>query len=359
MKKKYIALIMIVMAACFGTLALPSPAAKPAADTTVSVEYLQQIEQQNQRMADSVALLRMEQRISEIVDERSKSKMDADIMLFGTIFTALTAIVGIVVPLVINQSQRKKLDETAEVSQQAVADINQLKTTIQEYSEQAKDSVQKAQKSANDAKALTYFMQALKEEDLDRQIDLYTKSIKFGPNYAEAYINRGNAYDDKGDYDNAIADYTKAIEINPQYTAAYYNRGNSYFNNGDLGKAIDSYTMAIKIDPNDAEAYYNRGVAYDDKGEYGKAIEDYDKAIEINPDYAEAYYNRGIANMIIAEKLEAEGKTAEALAHYKDAVKDFDNFLKMCKKEDKDRKKAIEFKQKCEAAIERLDGGKK
>ena len=43
-----------------------------------------------------------------------------------------------------------------------------------------------------------------------------------------AYINRGHAYINKGDYDRAIADYTEAIRLDPKYAIAYGNRGKAY-----------------------------------------------------------------------------------------------------------------------------------
>ena len=41
-------------------------------------------------------------------------------------------------------------------------------------------------------------------------------------------INRGIAYDKKGDYDRAIEDYTKAIKLDPTRAHAYANRGVVY-----------------------------------------------------------------------------------------------------------------------------------
>jgi tetratricopeptide (TPR) repeat protein len=37
------------------------------------------------------------------------------------------------------------------------------------------------------------------------------------PEYANAYYNRGIAYNDLKQYNEAIADYTKAIELNPKF----------------------------------------------------------------------------------------------------------------------------------------------
>ena len=58
------------------------------------------------------------------------------------------------------------------------------------------------------------------------------------PDNAGAYNNRGNAYDEKGDFDAAIQDYNKAIELQPDYAGAYNNRGNAYDEKGDFDAAI-------------------------------------------------------------------------------------------------------------------------
>jgi tetratricopeptide (TPR) repeat protein len=47
----------------------------------------------------------------------------------------------------------------------------------------------------------------------DRAIADYASAIAINPRYAAAYIDRGTAYQAKGNGDLAIADFTKAIEI--------------------------------------------------------------------------------------------------------------------------------------------------
>lgn len=44
---------------------------------------------------------------------------------------------------------------------------------------------------------------------------------------------RGLEYSEKGEYDNAIASYTKAMEIKPDYAKAYVLRGETYRTKGD------------------------------------------------------------------------------------------------------------------------------
>jgi tetratricopeptide (TPR) repeat protein len=52
-------------------------------------------------------------------------------------------------------------------------------------------------------------------EDYDKQIAEYTQAISLNPDDAEAYNNRGKAYEKKEDYDRAIADYNKASKLDP------------------------------------------------------------------------------------------------------------------------------------------------
>src|SRR5258708_31589841 len=60
----------------------------------------------------------------------------------------------------------------------------------------------------------------------DEAIEACTEIIQSGretkQNLAVAYIGRGTAYGDKGDYDRAIADFTKAIELDPKSAVAYF-----------------------------------------------------------------------------------------------------------------------------------------
>lgn len=58
------------------------------------------------------------------------------------------------------------------------------------------------------------------------------------PNRALAYVNRGLAYGNKGEFDKAIADCNKAIELEPKLAPAYRNRGIAYGNKGEYDKEI-------------------------------------------------------------------------------------------------------------------------
>jgi cytochrome c-type biogenesis protein CcmH/NrfG len=53
----------------------------------------------------------------------------------------------------------------------------------------------------------------------------YSEAIRFDPNNAVAYLERGNSYYSQEDYDKAIRDYSESIRLDPKYAQAYQNRG--------------------------------------------------------------------------------------------------------------------------------------
>lgn len=140
---------------------------------------------------------------------------------------------------------------------------------------------------------------------LDSKIYHFTKAIELKPDYAVAYITRGNAYNNKGLPDEAIADLTKAITLlkvegdKHHLALAYNNLGFAYKIKGQYDRAIRDSTEAIRLEPDYAIAYTNRGDAYRKKGLHDKAIADANKAItllEMKGDkhyLAVAYLSRG------------------------------------------------------------------
>jgi len=80
-----------------------------------------------------------------------------------------------------------------------------------------------------------------------REIETCTQNIRINPNYAEAYYNRGIAYQNLGEKQGAIGDYTEAIRINPSYADAYYNRGLIYADLGDKKGGVEDLREAAKL----------------------------------------------------------------------------------------------------------------
>jgi tetratricopeptide (TPR) repeat protein len=60
---------------------------------------------------------------------------------------------------------------------------------------------------------------------------------------------------------NVVGNLSDALKFLPNDAFLYYNRGNFYAQRGDYQRAVDDYTRAIALEGNLAEAWYNRGLA--------------------------------------------------------------------------------------------------
>lgn len=273
--------------------------------------------------------------------------------LYGVGVALLVAIVGFLVPFMYNKMLRNDLKKcrkqaisTAGQVRQASIRMSELEKQIcvlQDQLEEMKsirDTVEKIQEKIEISEKATYaaarkaeisklFAEALNEKDHRKQIELYTKITNLNPNLVAVYNNRGNAYDEIGEYDKALDDMNKAIELNSNDAEVYCNRGIVYENLGDSQAALMDYNKAIELNPNyaapfnnratiylkqhrtelaladirkafelekeDAEQYDTRGSIYLEMQEYDSAIKDFTKAIELNPIKKEFYENRAKA----------------------------------------------------------------
>ena len=105
----------------------------------------------------------------------------------------------------------------------------------------------------------------------------------------------------RGEFVSAIKDYDTAIHLAPDFADAYINRGDAREKLGDLEGAIKDYDMAIRLGADYAFVYVSRGTARSNLGDSKGAIEDYDTAIGLKPGdalLATVYVNRSSAGLI-------------------------------------------------------------
>jgi tetratricopeptide (TPR) repeat protein len=118
--------------------------------------------------------------------------------------------------------------------------------------------------------------------------------IQLNPNFAFAFMNRGAAYNGKGQHDRAIQDYDQAIRLEPNLSLAFLNRGGAYADKGQHDRAIQDYDQAIRLHPSFAYAFLYRGRAYAAMGQAADAHRDFDQAILLNPNLADALRSDGV-----------------------------------------------------------------
>lgn len=117
---------------------------------------------------------------------------------------------------------------------------------------------------------------------------------ELAPDPAQAYLDRGAWYADQAQYPQAIADLDRAIGIQPALAEAYIRRGEARYEIGDYRSSITDFTAAIDFDAG-ARAYLGRANALRDGGAPEPALADYGVAIRLSPGDAEPWFQRAIA----------------------------------------------------------------
>jgi tetratricopeptide (TPR) repeat protein len=147
-----------------------------------------------------------------------------------------------------------------------------------------------------------------KEAMLREAIGHLEEAVRIHPNYKNAYLLMGNAYNYLQAYDQSIAAYQNALSIDPNYRDANRNLGITYKDAGkyygeqlgQVDKAITYLNKAYERMPDEYEVIRLLGVAHGIRGNTPKAIEYFTKATEVAPqtpsawfDLGTAYYNAG------------------------------------------------------------------
>jgi len=137
------------------------------------------------------------------------------------------------------------------------------------------------------------------KNDFDLAIIEFTNAIAIFPEYADAYLERGNCYDNKSDQVKALENYLKAGEYDKRYSLfAYgYECASDDVENYDEAITVLSQCIAQKINP--FVAYCMRGNSYGAKYDFENAYNDYTEAISISPNIFQPYFSRGTLNIIM------------------------------------------------------------
>lgn len=131
----------------------------------------------------------------------------------------------------------------------------------------------------------------------------------------EAFHNRGNAYDDKGQYERAIDDYNCALAIDPTAAGLYNDRGTAHQAMGRYDMAIQNYARALSLEPSNTLALNNRCFARAVIGQAEQGLTDCNESLRFRPGDARAHAARGFAHA--------------RLQQYEAAIADYDVALRL------------------------------
>ena len=176
----------------------------------------------------------------------------------------------------------------------------------------------------------TYYKLALKEKialNYDLALKHLAQSIKFFPDYYQAYDNIADIYKNINQLDSAKNYYSRSIEINPRNPKPYNSLGEIYLQEKKDELALKNFLTAIDCDEKYILAYQNLGRYYSNIKDFEKAEEYYNQIIKIKPefsqnisfDFAQLYNN-------LALKFLDEENYSKSEEYFKKALKKDENF---------------------------------
>lgn len=152
--------------------------------------------------------------------------------------------------------------------------------------------------------------QATKEQDAGKKnamlreaIEHLDVALEIHPNYKNAWLLKGNAYNYLKEYEMAVSSYQNALRIDPDYPEAHnnlkitYRDAGRYYGEekGDVQKALQYLQKAYEKDSNDFETIRLLGVANGIVNNHEAAIRFFKQAVEMQPDNADLLFNLGSA----------------------------------------------------------------
>lgn len=212
-----------------------------------------------------------------------------------------------------------------------------------------------------------------KDQLFDEALNELNEAIKYDGSYTQAFVMRGNIYEQKKNWEQSVKDYEIAAKLDPNSVgnllnagklnyivkdypdakkylseAAFLNSKNfevlqyksfTHIKLGEFYDAVLSIDEALNINQTYL-CYYSKAVANDSLQNYSEAITNYTKTIEMNAQYAKAYFalslaylnNKDIENALkiansSVQKFNAEGRAYEVRSIVHHANGDFANAI--------------------------------
>lgn len=229
------------------------------------------------------------------------------------IISLIVAALGVAAPLLLSYLAKQKsetlfrtlkqninsiaeqINRDREIINTQLSDIRTIKDQIDKIQAKIKASETNARQSQQRAMISSLFSQALKEEDKNTAIKLYSRILKIDPKYADALNNRSIAYTDLKQYDKALADALQYISIQPDSPNGYAIAGYIYVQKQEYLEAIKYCKEAIGKAPRDARSYRLLASIYAKTKQYQLGIDTLNVIFEMNQVTQSDYNNRAYA----------------------------------------------------------------
>jgi tetratricopeptide (TPR) repeat protein len=120
------------------------------------------------------------------------------------------------------------------------------------------------------------------QRKLELAITNFDFAIQYKPDYALAFLNRGDMYLLLGAYDKARADFVRAIDLNvTPLESGYVNLGRVYLATDDVEQAESALKRASELNPIYPDSYFWLGDVYLRSERYDDSLAAYQKYVSL------------------------------------------------------------------------------
>ncbi|NND95443.1 MAG: tetratricopeptide repeat protein [Flavobacteriales bacterium] len=133
-----------------------------------------------------------------------------------------------------------------------------------------------------------------KLKEYEMAISTYDRVLSRKKDNVLAYMRRGAANLELGEFGFALKDVKKALRLSPENPEANFHMGNICYDQGDLKNAVKFYRLAIAFRPKYPQAIYMLGAARSEQGQYKEAEKAFDQVLDEFPD---ATYNLAVVKL--------------------------------------------------------------
>jgi tetratricopeptide (TPR) repeat protein len=121
----------------------------------------------------------------------------------------------------------------------------------------------------------------------DEAIVAWSKAVALVPDYAEAYMNLGIAYQSKDMPDSARTVWTRALGVKSDLVVARVALARLEAGEGRKDEAIQYYQDILDMGGKDPRLYAELGLVYEQYEQFDLAISNYEAAVALDPASAE------------------------------------------------------------------------
>jgi tetratricopeptide (TPR) repeat protein len=179
--------------------------------------------------------------------------------------------------------------------------------TAKDFFEHMKEAVALSDKVSEGERLTILIGQAGANAQPKKGLELSQELASKYPDDERAHFLLGNGYFGQQDYEKAIEEYQKSIAINPEFSGAYNSLGYAYRPLKKYDQAEKAFKKYIELIPKDPNPYDSYAELLMKTGRFDESIQQYKKALSLDRHFSNAYI--GIANNLMLQ-----GKHTEAAA---------------------------------------------